>query len=178
VTGLLGPGCSRPTLSGSDIVLRLSVATKEDSNQRRATLLQREEPGTIGRVTPLRNRWWSTAAAPFAAPGLRRMRSRTSNARSRAIAFDGMTGVRKGVPVSVISHTAQFDPTDAPARILAELACPACGYQDRHAHHVITDNKIRIFCDCCGAFITIALSAEQADAILRSSATRSAVQRL
>jgi uncharacterized Zn finger protein len=64
------------------------------------------------------------------------------------------------------THTAQFSPTDAPARILADLACPACGYQDPDVmRHEITDRKLRVFCDCCGAFVTIQLTDEQTSAI-------------
>ena len=60
------------------------------------------------------------------------------------------------------THTAHFSPTDAPARILADLACPACGYQDPEAiRHEIEDRKLRVFCDCCGAFVTILLTDEQ-----------------
>lgn len=67
-----------------------------------------------------------------------------------------------------ILHTAQFSPTDTARRILEDLACPACGRQDpADAYSLITNNKIRVFCDGCGAFITIALNDEQARAIHR-----------
>jgi len=67
-----------------------------------------------------------------------------------------------------ISHTAKFSPADTLPRILEDLACPACGHQDRRdAPRSITGNKMRIFCDCCGAFITITLSDEQARALRR-----------
>jgi len=74
--------------------------------------------------------------------------------------------------MSHVSRTATFNPGDAPGRILEDLACPACGHDDPgHAQRPIGDNKMRIFCDCCGAFITIALSDEQAQAIHRLSIT-------
>jgi len=67
-----------------------------------------------------------------------------------------------------ISHTATFGAADMLPRILEDLACPACGYRDPDdAYNWITDNKLRIFCDCCGAFVTIWLSDEQANAIHR-----------
>jgi transcription elongation factor Elf1 len=68
-----------------------------------------------------------------------------------------------------ILRTAKFRCTDTPAQILEDLACPACGSWDPLASCSATaDNKIRIFCEGCGAFITIELSDEQADAIHRS----------
>ena len=70
--------------------------------------------------------------------------------------------------MSHISHTATFSPADPPTRILEDLACPGCGHQDpTDAHRPISENRMRIFCDCCGAFITIVLSDEQARAINR-----------
>ena len=71
-----------------------------------------------------------------------------------------------------ICHTAKFSATDALPRILEDLVCPACGHQDPgDAHSSITDNRIRIFCDCCGAFVTILLSDKQALVLRRHSAT-------
>ena len=62
-----------------------------------------------------------------------------------------------------ISRTAQFSPSDTLPRILEDLACPACGHQEPgHACRSVVDGKMRIFCDSCGAFITISLSDEQA----------------
>jgi hypothetical protein len=76
-----------------------------------------------------------------------------------------------GGPLPDISYGAKFNPADAPARILKDLACPVCGHQDPgNAHRSIADNKLRIFCDHCGAFITISLSHEQARALHRCSA--------
>jgi transcription elongation factor Elf1 len=67
-----------------------------------------------------------------------------------------------------ILHTAKFDPSDSPARILQDLVCPACGREDpADACNRITDNKLRIFCDGCGAFATILLNDEQVRAIHR-----------
>jgi len=74
-----------------------------------------------------------------------------------------------------LSHTAEFSPTDDSAAILTDLACPACGHQGPGpASGGIMDDKLRMFCDCCGAFVTITLNEEQARAIRRRSETRSA----
>ena len=71
-----------------------------------------------------------------------------------------------------ISRTAKFNPADTLPRILEELACPVCGHHDPgDAHLWITDNKVRIFCDCCGSFITTFMSDEQARAVHRWSHT-------
>jgi transcription elongation factor Elf1 len=65
-----------------------------------------------------------------------------------------------------ISRTASFSPSDATDRILEDLACPACGHQDlANAHHRLASNQLRIFCEGCGAFITISMSDEQATTI-------------
>jgi transcription elongation factor Elf1 len=78
--------------------------------------------------------------------------------------------------MSQIFHIATFSPDDAPARIREELVCPACGYQDvGEANLQISDNTLRIFCSACGAFITIALTEEQAQAVRRCSGTISAI---
>jgi transcription elongation factor Elf1 len=78
--------------------------------------------------------------------------------------------------LSRVWHTATFDPDDSPARIRDELACPVCGHQDPdEAHLRISDNTLRIFWSACGAFVTTALSEQQAGAIRRCSATLSAV---
>ena len=70
--------------------------------------------------------------------------------------------------MSDISYTATFSPDDSLARILEDLACPVCGQQDPgDAHRSITSNKMRIFCDRCGAFITVSFSDEQARALHR-----------
>lgn len=71
-----------------------------------------------------------------------------------------------------ISHTAKFSPDDRPLRIVDDLACPICGHLDPgEAHNWITNNEMRIFCEGCGAFVTVLLSAEQAHAIQRCSAS-------
>ena len=68
--------------------------------------------------------------------------------------------------MSYVSHTATFSPTDPLARMLQDLDCPVCGHHDPgDAHRWITNNKVRIFCDCCGSFITISMTDEQARAI-------------
>jgi transcription elongation factor Elf1 len=78
--------------------------------------------------------------------------------------------------VSRVFHTATFDPQDTPARIREELVCPACGHDDLgKAHLQMSDDTLRIFCGGCGAFITITLSEEQAQAIRRCSATLSTI---
>jgi hypothetical protein len=60
--------------------------------------------------------------------------------------------------------------------MLQDLACPACGHADPgEAHTWMSDNKIRIFCEGCGAFVTISVSDEQARALHRWSATLSAI---
>jgi hypothetical protein len=71
-----------------------------------------------------------------------------------------------------ISHIATFNPTGARRRILEDLACPACGHCDPAvAYSRVIENKIRLFCDCCGSFITILLSEEQARVLHHWSAT-------
>jgi transcription elongation factor Elf1 len=75
-----------------------------------------------------------------------------------------------------VSHTATFSPDDSPTRIREQLACPACGHRDPDdAHLQISDNTLRIFCSGCGAFVTITMSEEQAEAIRRCSAMVSAI---
>jgi hypothetical protein len=61
---------------------------------------------------------------------------------------------------------ATFSSTDPLTLILEDLACPACGHQDSaDAYKRVAENKVRVFCDNCGAFVTILLSDEQAAAI-------------
>ncbi|HLJ03128.1 MAG TPA: hypothetical protein VKT31_06790 [Solirubrobacteraceae bacterium] len=68
-----------------------------------------------------------------------------------------------------VSRTATFGPHDDLARILADLTCPLCGYpHPEGAHPRITDNRIRFFCENCAAFVTVALSEEQALAFSRA----------
>lgn len=75
-----------------------------------------------------------------------------------------------------LTHIAQFSPVDEPSQILLDLACPACGHQDPgDLRQRVSDNKLRIFCDCCGAFTTVLLSDEQAVAVRRWSENRSAI---
>ncbi len=76
-----------------------------------------------------------------------------------------------------VTHVAKFHPDDAPARILAELTCPACGHVDPIDRcDRIVYNTVRIYCDCCGTFTTVLLSDAQADALRRCSATVSCEQ--
>jgi hypothetical protein len=64
------------------------------------------------------------------------------------------------------THTATFRATDGRLRMLADLACPACGHvESRELPDLIAMNRMRIFCDCCGAFVTILLNDEQVKAI-------------
>jgi transcription elongation factor Elf1 len=78
--------------------------------------------------------------------------------------------------MSRVFHIATFSPEDSPARIREELVCPACGHEDLgEAHLRISDNTLRIFCSACGAFATITLSEEQAEAIRGCSATLSTI---
>ena len=69
-----------------------------------------------------------------------------------------------------ISYTATFGPDDSLDRILEDLACPICRHKDPGAaHHWISENQMRIFCEGCGAFVTVFVSREQATAIHRWS---------
>lgn len=71
-----------------------------------------------------------------------------------------------------MTRAATFRPTDTLSQILDDLACPGCGYRDPgNAYAHITDNKLRVFCDGCGAFITITLSTEQVAVIRRRTGT-------
>jgi hypothetical protein len=68
--------------------------------------------------------------------------------------------------VSEVIRIATFRPGDTPTRMLEDLACPACGHRDAEdAFPPIAGDRVRIFCDCCGAFTTIILSDEQAAAM-------------
>ena len=72
-----------------------------------------------------------------------------------------------------ISHTATFRPYDPPARIYEDLRCPRCGHHElADAHTQITDGVVRIFCDCCGTFITISVTEAQAASLLRCLSAR------
>lgn len=78
--------------------------------------------------------------------------------------------------MSRVFHIATFSPEDSPGRIREELVCPACGHDDLgEAHLRMSDDTLRIFCSACGAFITITLSEEQAQAIRRCSETLSTI---
>ena len=79
--------------------------------------------------------------------------------------------------MSQVFHVATFSPEDSPARIREELVCPACGHEDLgEAHLRISDNTLRIFCGGCGAFVTITLSEEQAQAVRRCSGKLSTIE--
>ncbi|HJS94969.1 MAG TPA: hypothetical protein VJ741_11955 [Solirubrobacteraceae bacterium] len=70
--------------------------------------------------------------------------------------------------MTVITRTAAFEPTDTAERILADIACPACGYRDpADTFRVTPANRVRFFCDGCGAFVTILLSDAQAEIVRR-----------
>ncbi len=67
-----------------------------------------------------------------------------------------------------VKHAATFGPADPLPRILQDLACPACGYQDPDlAGHPVTGRTLRVFCDSCGTFVTFSLTDEQAEALQR-----------
>ena len=70
--------------------------------------------------------------------------------------------------MTVITRNAVFGPGDAAEQILAELTCPACGYRDPDdACRPTPGNRVRFFCDGCGAFVTIVLSDTQAETVRR-----------
>ena len=70
--------------------------------------------------------------------------------------------------MTVITRIAAFEPTDTAERILAEIACPACGYRDPlDTYRMTSPNRLRFFCDGCGAFVTIVLSDTQAETVRR-----------
>jgi hypothetical protein len=72
--------------------------------------------------------------------------------------------------MTVITRNAAFGPTETIERILADIACPACGYQDpADAYRLTPGNRVRFFCDGCGAFVTILLSDAQAEVLRRWS---------
>jgi hypothetical protein len=72
--------------------------------------------------------------------------------------------------MTVVTRIAQFGPADAADRILDDIACPACGYRDPVDEYRVTPgNRVRFFCDGCGAFVTILLSDAQADVVRRWS---------
>jgi transcription elongation factor Elf1 len=65
-----------------------------------------------------------------------------------------------------LTRNATFNPSDPPQEILRDLACPVCGHEDLSAaRNSITANKLRTFCDSCGAFITVTLTEEQIGAL-------------
>jgi hypothetical protein len=69
-----------------------------------------------------------------------------------------------------ITRTAEFAPADATPWILRDIACPACGYRDPAGPERLSPgNRVRFFCDGCGAFVTILLSDAQAAAVRRWS---------
>jgi hypothetical protein len=68
--------------------------------------------------------------------------------------------------MSTLARTATFTAGDDRSHIAQELACPSCGYVDAApAYRPTRDNRLHVFCDGCGAFITFTLSAEQAEAL-------------
>jgi hypothetical protein len=72
--------------------------------------------------------------------------------------------------MTVITHVASFGRTDTAERMLAEIACPACGYRDPDdTYRPTPGNRVRFFCDGCGAFVTIVLSDAQAEALRHST---------
>ena len=70
--------------------------------------------------------------------------------------------------MSEVICIATFRPEDSMARMLEDLACPACGHREQaNAFPSISGDRIRVFCDCCGTFATIVVSDEQAAALRR-----------
>lgn len=68
--------------------------------------------------------------------------------------------------MSEITHTASFQPASAVAEILEDLACPRCGYLDpADARRLALGNRVRFFCDGCGAFVTLVLNDAQVAAM-------------
>ena len=68
--------------------------------------------------------------------------------------------------MTVITHVARFGPADAVDRIRDDIACPGCGYRDpAETYRLTLGNKVRFFCDGCGAFVTILLSDAQAEVV-------------
>jgi predicted RNA-binding Zn-ribbon protein involved in translation (DUF1610 family) len=64
----------------------------------------------------------------------------------------------------VITRNAQLPPADETGRILEDITCPACGWRDPAAEYRLTPgNKVRFFCDGCGAFVTILFSDARAE---------------
>jgi transcription elongation factor Elf1 len=72
--------------------------------------------------------------------------------------------------MSQVMYIAKFSPDDPQSRILEDLACPACGRQDLgDAPTRIAQNEMRLFCEDCGAFVTVVMSDEQVQAVQRLS---------
>jgi hypothetical protein len=70
--------------------------------------------------------------------------------------------------MTVITRSAAFRPGDTAEQILADIACPACGYQDPvDTYRLPLGNRVRFFCDGCGAFVTILLNEAQAEIVRR-----------
>lgn len=70
--------------------------------------------------------------------------------------------------MALITRVAAFGPADTDERIRDEIACPACGYRDpADVCRVRPGNRVRFFCDGCGAFVTILLSDAQAEVVRR-----------
>jgi predicted RNA-binding Zn-ribbon protein involved in translation (DUF1610 family) len=64
-----------------------------------------------------------------------------------------------------LTHIARFAAADGLDRMVEDIACPACGYLDPdYTYRLTPENKVRFFCDGCGAFVTIVLSDAQAEA--------------
>ncbi len=68
--------------------------------------------------------------------------------------------------MSEITRTARFRPADAIGQILEEMACPRCGYLDLAVTpRLALGNRVRFFCDGCGAFVTLMLNDAQVEAV-------------
>jgi uncharacterized Zn finger protein len=72
-----------------------------------------------------------------------------------------------------ITRTARFSPGDAVPAILVDIACPACGYLDpAEVAQFGSGERVRFFCDGCGAFVTVLLDDAQAEAVRHLASTR------
>jgi hypothetical protein len=78
--------------------------------------------------------------------------------------------------MSDILRVAQFSASDSRDRILEDVACPACGHRNpTELRRQIVENKLRVFCDGCGAFLTVALTDEQIEVMYARLPTETAL---
>jgi hypothetical protein len=71
-----------------------------------------------------------------------------------------------------LTHTVILRPGGSVAEMLEELICPACGHSDPgNALPSISGDRARMFCDCCGTFVTIVFTGAQREPHGHASAT-------